>query len=108
MQVDWPSVFPYAEQLGFGLVAGFAVGYALKKVGKVFAIVLGLAFVFVQLLAYGGFVTVHWSEVQARVDPLLARDSLGSAWEGLVGVLTYNLAFAGAFVPGLVVGLRRG
>jgi uncharacterized membrane protein (Fun14 family) len=108
VDVDWPAVFPYAEQLGFGLVAGFAVGYALKKLGKVFAVVLGLAFVLVQLLAYGGFVTVHWTEVQARVDPLFDRDSLGSAWHGLLGVLTYNLAFAGAFVPGLVVGLKRG
>lgn len=108
MDVDWSAVFPYAEQLGFGLVAGFAVGYALKKLGKLVAVALGLVFVLVQVLAYQGFVTVHWSEVQARVDPILGRDSLGSVWDGLLGVLTYNLAFAGAFVPGLVLGLRRG
>lgn len=90
------------------MVAGFAVGYALKKVGKLFAVAVGLVFVVVQLLAYQGLLTVNWGEVEARFDPLLRIDSLESAWRSLVAVLTYNLAFAGAFVPGLVLGLRRG
>ena len=105
---EWSSIAPYAEQLGFGLVAGFAVGYALKKVGKVVAVLVGLLFVAVQLLASQGFLTVHWGEVQARVDPWFETETLDGAWRSLVGVLTHNLTFAGAFVPGLVVGLRRG
>lgn len=108
MDVDWPAFVPYAEQLGFGLVAGFAAGYTLKKLGKLAAIALGLVFMLVQALAYGGFITVNWGEVQARVDPLFEQDSLATAWDRLLAVLTYNLAFAGAFVPGLVLGLRRG
>ncbi len=105
---EWSSIAPFAEQLGFGLVAGFAVGYALKKVGKVVAVLVGLLFVAVQVLASQGFLTVHWGEVQARVDPWFETDTLDGAWRSLVGVLTHNLTFAGAFVPGLVVGLRRG
>ncbi len=108
VDVDWPTVVPYAEQIGFGAVAGFAVGYALKKLGKLAAVALGLVFILIQTLAYQGFLTVNWGEVQARVDPLLERDSLTSAWEGLLEVLTFNVAFAGAFVPGLVLGFRRG
>jgi uncharacterized membrane protein (Fun14 family) len=103
---EWSSIAPYAEQLGFGLVAGFAVGYALKKVGKVLAVLVGLLFVAVQVLASQGFLTVHWGEVQARVDPWFETETLDGAWRSLVGVLTHNLTFAGAFVPGLVVGLR--
>ncbi len=105
---EWSSIAPYAEQLGFGLVAGFAVGYALKKVGKVVAVLVGLLFVAVQVLASQGFLTVHWGEVQARVDPWFETETLDGAWRSLVGVLTHNVTFAGAFVPGLVVGLRRG
>ncbi len=101
-------VAPYAEQLGFGLVAGFAVGYALKKVGKLLAVALGLLFVTLQVLASMGFLTVHWGEVQARVDPWFEADSLESVWHSVLAILTHNLTFAGAFVPGLVVGLRRG
>lgn len=108
VDVDVNGWWPVISQLGVGGIAGFAVGYALKKVGKLLAVAVGLLFVVVQLLAYQGFLTVNWGEVEARVDPLLQTDSLGSAWESLLAILTHNLVFAGAFVPGLLVGLRRG
>lgn len=108
MDVDLSSWWPLASQLGVGLVAGFAVGYALKKVGKIVAVAVGLVFVVIQVLAWQGFLSVDWGEVQARVDPLLEAPALERGWRSLVDVLTYNLAFAGAFVPGLVLGLRRG
>ncbi len=102
------TVAPYLQQLSFGALAGFAAGYALKKVGKVAAVALGLLFVALQVLAYYGFVTIDWLEVQNRIDPLLEAGALERLWQGLVNVLTYNLTFAAAFVPGLVFGLRRG
>ncbi len=96
------------QQLSFGAIAGFAAGYALKKVGKIVAIALGLLFVVLQVLAYYGFVSINWVEVQSRVNPLLEGESLNSFWQGLLNVLTYNVTFAAAFVPGFIVGLRRG
>jgi uncharacterized membrane protein (Fun14 family) len=109
--VDVPeiaTVAPYLQQLTFGAVAGFVVGYALKKVGKLVAIAFGLLFVAIQVLAFYGFVTVNWGEVQDRFDPLLQPTSLEQAWKGLVALLTYNITFAAAFVPALVIGLKRG
>lgn len=109
MQVpEISTVFPFVEQLGFGAVAGFAAGYALKKVGKLLAIALGLLFVVLQVLAYYGFVAIDWARVQSSVDPLLTAQSVGGAWHTVIAILTYNVAFAAAFVPALVVGLRRG
>lgn len=109
--MDVPSletVAPYLQQLSFGALAGFAAGYALKKIGKLAALALGLLFIALQVLAYYGFVTINWLEVQNRVDPLLNGSSVNRLWQGLVNILTYNLTFAAAFVPGLVIGLRRG
>ncbi len=99
---------PYLGQITFGGLAGFVAGYALKKVGKVAAIVLGLFFIGLQLLAYYGFVEIDWTRIQASVDPLLGQEQLQSLWQRLVAVLTYNSPFAGGFVAGLVLGLRRG
>lgn len=105
---DIAAIAPYLQQLTFGAVAGFLVGYALKKVGKVVAIGIGILFVLIQVLAYYGFVSVNWVQVQERFDPLLEPASLNQAWKSLVSLLTYNVTFAAAFVPALVIGLKRG
>lgn len=105
---DLTTLAPVLEQLGFGVVAGFVAGYALKKVGKVLAIVAGLFFVGVQLLAWSGYLTVEWGRVQADVEPFLEATSLNAFWERLLGVLTHNAPFAAAFVPGFLLGARRG
>ena len=109
--VDLPelsSMLPILEQLGFGVVAGFVAGYALKKVGKLLALVLGLFFIGVQLLAWSGYLTIEWGRVQAEVEPLFASESLDAFWRNLLAVLTYNVPFAAAFVPGFLLGVRRG
>lgn len=105
---DLVTIAPYLEQLSFGLIAGFAVGYAFKKLGKLVAFALGLLFIALQVLAFYGLVTINWGEIQSRVDPLLEAESLRQLWQGLLAVLTFNITFAAAFVPGFVIGLRRG
>ncbi|MEX2541935.1 MAG: FUN14 domain-containing protein [Trueperaceae bacterium] len=102
------TVAPYLQQLTFGAVAGFVVGYALKKVGKLVALAFGILFVAIQALAFYGLITVNWGEVRGRFDPLLEPRSLDRAWRSLVAMLTYNITFAAAFVPALIIGLKRG
>ncbi len=109
--MEFPSLetlAPYLEQISFGAIAGFASGYAFKKVGKLLALALGLLFIAIQLLSYYGFVTVNWLEVQERVNPLLTTESLNGFWQNLLSVLTYNITFAAAFIPGFIIGLRQG
>ena len=105
---DATTLLPVLEQLGFGVVAGFIAGYALKKVGKLLAVVLGVFFIGVQLLAWSGYLTVEWGRVQADVEPFFETGSLNAFWSGLVTMLTYNVPFAAAFVPGFLLGIRRG
>lgn len=105
---DLSAALPWVQQLTFGAVAGFVAGYALKKIGKLAAIIVGILFVIIQLLAWTGFLSVNWGVVQDAVDPLLKTESLDSAWSGLLRVLTYNIPFAAAFVPAFVWGVKRG
>lgn len=76
--------------------------------GRWVAIILGLIFVVVQVLASMGYINVDWTRIQRDVEPLLQQDQIKSAWDALVRVLTTNLPFGGAFVAGLLLGLRRG
>lgn len=101
-------MFPWLQQIAFGAVAGFVAGYAVKKVGKFVALALGVLFVLIQVLAWSGFLSVNWGAIQASVDPLLEASSLERAWQGLIRILTFNIPFAAAFVPAVVIGLKRG
>lgn len=103
-----PTWFPWVQQAGFGAVAGFAAGYALVKLGKLVALIVGLFFLGLQLLAWAGFVSIDWMRIQSEVEPWLDRATQPGAWETVVSVLTYNVPFAASFVPGLMVGMRRG
>ncbi len=107
-RVALPDLTPYLGQMTFGGLAGYAVGYTLKKVGRLLALVLGLLFVALQLLAQGGYVQVDWTRIQKDVEPLLQQPGLQSLWERLLSTLTYNLPFGASFVGGLLLGLRAG
>jgi uncharacterized membrane protein (Fun14 family) len=106
--VDIQPFLPYLQQLGFGGIAGFLAGYALKKVGRIVAFVIGIIFVVLQVLAYYGFVSVNWIQIQESVDPLLETNNLNAFWQSLINILTHNFVAAAAFVPGFILGLRRG
>jgi uncharacterized membrane protein (Fun14 family) len=102
------ALAPYLGQISFGGLAGFATGYALKKVGRVALVIFGLLFIAVQVLAYYGVVQIDWLRIQSYADPLLKRESLQGFFNSLLRILTNNVPFAGAFIPGFVLGLRFG
>lgn len=102
------ALAPYLGQISFGALAGFATGFALKKIGRVALVIFGLLFITVQLLAYYGVVQVDWLRIQSFADPLLKRESLQGFFNSLVSIFTNNVPFAGAFIPGFVLGLRFG
>ncbi len=90
--------------LGGGGIAGWCVGYTLKKVAKVVAIFLGITFITLQYLAYKHVITVDWNKVQNAVD----KQHLEQSAQGFMSVLTYNLPFAGSFVVGFLLGFKKG
>ena len=100
------AVLPLLPPLSLGALLGFAAGYAVKFVGRIALIIAGLLFVAVQLLSYFDLVSVNWLRLEALSGPWLQNGGQ-SVWKWLTGVLTRDLPFSGAFVGGLLLGLRR-
>jgi uncharacterized membrane protein (Fun14 family) len=96
----------FLETVTLGGLAGLVSGIFMKRVGIVAAIIAGLVFVTLQILSYYGFITINWGGVEAAVSPVLEPERLRGFWSGFVEVMTRNLPFAAAFVPGFFVGLR--
>ena len=94
--------------LGFGGVAGAVVGYTAKKVTKLVALVLGLAFILVQVLVYQGLVSVNWGAVQTTAEGVWTDPQGVTLAEHAWAILTANLPFGGGFVTGFVLGFKLG
>jgi uncharacterized membrane protein (Fun14 family) len=64
MTMDIVSVFgpPAAVFFGAGGI-GFVFGYAVKKVAKILAVIVGLFFIGLAYMDYNGWVKVNWQAV---------------------------------------------
>ena len=99
------DLLPFATEGSFFALIGFALGYTTRKIFKVLLIVVALAFVIVQALAYADVIQVDWALVENRFNEFvlnLQRQQTVSK------VLSYRLPSLGALGLGWVIGLRRG
>lgn len=90
--------------MGIGGFLGLATGAAMKWIGRMALIIVGLIVLSVQLLSAAGVISVDWLKLQALAEPLYAQR--GQWWSQLISILTANLPFGGSFLAGLAMGLR--
>ncbi|CAM9834260.1 unnamed protein product [Ectocarpus sp. 6 AP-2014] len=103
-------------EVGFGGVVGFCSGYAMMKVGKAIAFVIGVGFIVVQGLNYSGVVTIKWEKAEVKVKSLFDSNKDGKVdkedakalWKRLKTALTHNLPAGGGFTGGFALGLCCG
>jgi len=96
---------PLITQLGAGGIIGLCIGYALKKVAKIVAAIIGLFALGLIYLQSQGLISVDWLGVEAWANTALS--SLGQ-FEGALGVILSNLPFAGGALIGFGIGVRMG
>jgi uncharacterized membrane protein (Fun14 family) len=96
---------PLLTQLGVGGVAGLCTGYALKKIGKLVAVLIGIAFLGLELLAYRGIININYSALQEWASGLIGQ--VGEA-EGILTLIIGNLPFASSFLVGFALGIKIG
>ena len=80
MSMDFGSLASSATPIAVGGIAGFLVGYAIKKVIKIVLIIAGLLIVAFVALGYQQYVSVDWNRVQEA----------GSGLMGNVSTLTFQ------------------
>ena len=103
-------------QLSYGFMSGFCSGYALKKAGKVAAIVLGGGFMALQTLAYSGYVEVDHGKLKKDIEGMMDlnkdgkvdTEDLNKASEDIMEVLSFGLPAGTGFGAGFIFGLRQG
>ena len=98
-------IIPLATQLGIGGISGFFVGYAMKKVAKLTAILIGLFFIGLQYLAYKGIIAINYTALKIWASSLIGQ--AGDA-QGLIIDIFANVPFGAGLAGGILLGLKQG
>jgi uncharacterized membrane protein (Fun14 family) len=98
----------HVRRAGLGALLGFASGYAVKKIGRLFLLVVGLEFIFLQSLVVMDLITVHWDRVGRRTTALTTPEGQRQTENRIVTMLTTNIPFKASFVGAFYGGFRFG
>jgi uncharacterized membrane protein (Fun14 family) len=96
---------PLISEIGIGGVGGFVVGYTVKKVARLVAIVLGIGFVALQYLAYRGIISIDYTVLKEEVLKLTGK---ATGLQGLITDIIIHIPFGASFGLGFYLGLKKG
>jgi uncharacterized membrane protein (Fun14 family) len=66
------SIMPFASSIGFGGIVGFLVGFALKRIVKILAVIAGVFFAALLYLESQHIVNVNWDKLQTISNSVLS------------------------------------
>ena len=107
---------PVAATIGGGFFAGILIGYALKKVVKIVAIVVGLFFAGLAYLQYQQIVAINWNKVpqiSQNVVTTLANATtqipgFNSDHPPTTSISNFGIPLTGSMSLGFTIGFMRG
>jgi uncharacterized membrane protein (Fun14 family) len=121
------SITPLLGTVGFGGIAGFLVGFALKKIMKILAIIAGVFFAAVMFLQSQGLLNINWDKLQTVSEPmssiltnnvtsttagigLQTIQPINSSLSFLPAAITANmgLPLTGSAAMGFAIGMMKG
>ena len=78
-------ITPVVYQLGLGAIGGFVVGFALKKIAKLFIIVLGIFIIALLYLGASNIININFGALWSAVGGWLGGAGEAASW--LVGLV---------------------
>ena len=96
---------PVVYQLGLGAVGGFVVGFALKKIAKIFLVVIGIFIVALLYLGASNIISINFGALWTAVGGWLGGAGEAASW--LVGLISI-IPFIGSFGLGFFLGFKLG
>jgi uncharacterized membrane protein (Fun14 family) len=66
------NIMPFVSTIGFGGIVGFMVGFALKRIMKILAVIAGVFFAALLYLESQHIVNVNWDKLQTISNGILS------------------------------------
>jgi uncharacterized membrane protein (Fun14 family) len=98
-------ITPVVYQLGLGAAGGFLVGFALKKIAKLFIVLIGIFVIALLYLSTKGVISINYGALWKTIASLLGGAGQAASW--LIGLISV-IPFIGSFAVGFLLGLKIG
>ena len=108
---------PLLTTVGFGGLAGFLLGFVIKKLMKIFAIVAGVFFAALMYLEQQGIVNINWDKLQSISQGVLST-VVNTATTGVGGnpvpssllptTTNIGIPLTGSMAVGFAIGIIKG
>ena len=112
MSMDFGSLASSATPIAMGGIAGFLVGYAIKKVIKIVLIIAGLLIVAFVALGYQQYVSVDWNRVQEAGSGLMGNVSstnIPGTEQSISSIMAaFGIPLVGSLAAGFILGFIKG
>ena len=96
---------PVVYELGLGAVGGFVVGFALKKIAKIFLILTGIFIAALLYLGASDIISINFAALWEAVGGWVGGVGQAAGW--LVGLIAI-IPFIGSFAVGFFLGFKLG
>jgi uncharacterized membrane protein (Fun14 family) len=112
VSVDFTSV---AASVGVGGVAGFVIGYAIKKILKIVVVIIGLFLAALLYLSTQGWITINWDKMGSASTSTLVgiqNATIGATPEAanqvMMALANIGIPLTGSFAAAFVLGFMKG
>jgi uncharacterized membrane protein (Fun14 family) len=95
---------------GSGGIIGFLIGFAIKRVLKIMAVVVGLFFGVLIYLQSQSIINVNWDKLQSVSESTLSVVTNSITNSGQISIISTNLGIplTGGLSAGLLLGFTKG
>jgi uncharacterized membrane protein (Fun14 family) len=99
------DISPFMVKGGLGLFVGFAIGFAIRAFLRLAVVIVGFYLLILSLMAYAGWVEIHWNLMENQISHLLPF--LSGQFDSFQTFLTGAIPASTLTAVGFAVGLRR-
>ena len=104
-----------ATTIGLGGIIGFLLGYALKKVAKILAVIIGVFFAPILYFESNGIININWDKLQgiaqstvSSLTGLISTAGNGNNSSTLLPITSLGLPLTGSAAAGFAIGFMKG
>ncbi len=104
------NLTPTLFTIGSGGLIGFLAGFAIKRVFKILAVIVGLFFAALMYFQAQNLISVNWDKIQSMTQGMLSTLAHLLTDTGQISTITGNLGIpmTGGLAAGFAIGVMKG